>query len=299
MRAVVAFALGFVALSAGCGRSDKSESAARHFETRGIVRGFAPDRSTIDIEHEAIPGFMSSMTMPFTPLDRKEIASLTLRDAIAFRLNVTARDSWIDQIKKIDPAQVQLPPRKTETAATIQPTDRLRAGDSMPPFELTNQDGETITLETMRGRPFLLTFIFTRCPIPNFCPLMTRHFAELQEAIRSGTGALAKTRLLSISFDPENDTPAVLREQAQHENADPLIWIFATGAPAQIKAVTERFSVLVQPEAGTISHSLATALVDADGRIVEIWRGNGWKPEEVLSRVAKLEASPTPQATQK
>lgn len=270
-----------VALSA-CRRSDKSEAGTRHFEARGIVRGVAPDHRTLDVEHETILGFMPSMTMPFTAKDPKAIAALRIGDAISFRLSVTDQDSWIDQIKTINAAEVQLPTRKTEPAPTVQTSTRLREGDTMPPFELVDQNGQGITLDTFRGRPFVLTFIFTRCPIPNFCPLMTRHLAELQKAIKSGAGSLSETRLLSISFDPENDTHAVLKEHAEHEGADPAVWTFATGAPHQIKELTGRFSVHVQPEAGTISHGLATALISRDGKILKLWRGNGWTPGEVI-----------------
>ena len=180
-------------------------------------------------------------------------------------------------------------PSPAQRADADAPTGaRLREGDALPPFQLTNENGEPVTAETFRGRPFVVTFIFTRCPIPNFCPLMNRNFAQLQEAIRTGSGALAKTRLLSISFDPEFDKPAVLKEAAKAEDADPAIWTFATGEKPQIEQLTRSFAVTVQPESGTLSHSLATALIDANGRIVEIWRGNGWKPAEVVSRIESL-----------
>ncbi len=156
----------------------------------------------------------------------------------------------------------------------------------MPQFKLTDQDGKPVTLETFRGHPFVLTFIFTRCPIPNFCPRMSENFAELQKTILGASGDLAGTRLLSISFDPEHDTPEVLRPYAEHAGADLAIWTFASGAPAEIQRLTKGFSVLVQPESGTISHSLTTALVDGDGKITKIWRGNGWKPAEVASQIA-------------
>lgn len=276
-----------MALLASCDRSARPEAKTQSFEVRGIVRGFAPDRSTIEIEHENIPDFMPSMTMAFTLRDPKAIANLAADVAIKFRLVVGKTASWIDQIERIDPASVQLPARIAAAPAGGANFGRVRVGDMMPPFELNDQDGHLITLETFHGRPFLLTFIFTRCPIPNFCPLMARNFSELQNAIKSGSGRLAGTRLLSISFDPEHDTPAVLKARAEAEEADPMIWTFATGAPAQIAGLTSSFSVLVQPERGSIAHALATALIDREGRIVEIWRGNGWKVEQVLAALKK------------
>jgi protein SCO1/2 len=272
---------------AACHRSDPPARSVRHYQVRGIVRGFAPDRSTIHVEHEAIPGFMPSMTMPFTPREPKDIASLTLRDAIAFRLAVTDKDALIDNIRKIAPSEVHLP--QTTTATTPQATNsssRLKEGDMMPAFGLTNENGEGINGETYGGRPFVITFIFVRCPMPNFCPRMAKNFGELQRAIKSGSGALAETKLLSITIDPQNDTPAVLKEYGQAEGADPQTWNFATAEPAEIASLTTQFAVQVTPEGGTISHGLATALIGRDGRIVKLWRGNGWTPEEVIAAIS-------------
>lgn len=274
-----------------CNRSAQTadNNLDRQYDARGIIRGFAPDRRTIDVEHEDIRGFMPSMTMPFSLHDPKEIAGFRIGDAISFRLTVTDNDSWIDQIKMIPADEVRLPaPKATpETRSTITNSPRLREGDAMPPFELTNQDGERITLETFRGHPFVLTFIFTRCPIPNFCPLMSKSFVELQTAIQKGSGPVAQARLLSISFDPEFDSPQILKAYAEHEQADPNIWTFATGDKSEINDLTHEFSVYVQAEGGTISHGLATALISSDGKIDKIWHGNGWMPSEVLRSLAQ------------
>jgi protein SCO1 len=278
---------------AACHRSDPPDSSARHYEGRGIVRGFAPDRTTIHVEHEAMPGFMPSMTMPFAVRDSQQIAHLRAGDAISFRLTVTDTDSWIDQITKVRADEVHLPAPIATPATRAMSNDsaRLREGDSMPAFDLTDQNGERITLETFRGHPFVLTFIFTRCPIPNFCPLMSKNFGKLQDAIKNGSGTLAQTRLLSISFDPDFDTPQVLKGFADHEQADPKIWRFATGEKSRIDSLTRAFSVYVQAEAGTISHGLATALVSEDGKIARIWRGNGWTPSEVIAEIEETKRS--------
>jgi len=251
------------------------------------VQGFPADHRTVAVEHEDIPGFMPSMTMPFSARDEKEIAGLKVGDAISFRLNVTGQDSWIDQVHKIDRVSVHLPttPAVSPSLASAR-SKRLREGDAMPDFKLTDQSGKQVTLETFRNHPFVLTFIFTRCPLPNFCPRMSHNFAELQKAIQESSGPLAKARLLSISFDPEHDTPNVLREYGQTEGADFNIWTFATGSRAEIEGLTKEFSVLVQPGQGTISHSLATALVGPNGRIEKLRRGNGWSPEEITRELS-------------
>jgi protein SCO1/2 len=269
----------------GCERSTHPSEAAQHYETRGVVRGFSPDRSTIEIQHENIPGFMPSMTMPFVARDTKEIADLKAGDAISFRMTVTQKDFWIDHVKKIRREDVDIAEPKDTPSGSAERDARLKEGDEMPPFSLTDQNGGRISLDTFRGQPFVLTFVFTRCPVPNFCPRMSNNFEELQTAIKTGSGTLAKTRLLSITLDPDYDTPKVLSDYAAFHHADRRIWIFATGQAREIDALTQAFSVYRQTEGGTISHGLATALINRDGKIEKIWRGNAWTPAEVAGAI--------------
>jgi protein SCO1/2 len=268
-----------------CGRSANPGDAADHYETRGVVRGFSPDRSTIEIQHENIPGFMPSMAMPFVARDPKEITALKTGDAVSFRMTVTKKDFWIEKVKKIRREDVDVAEPKPTPAISAGGGERLREGDETPVFSLTNQNGERISPDTFRGQPFVLTFVFTRCPLPNFCPLMSNNFEELQATIKTGSDALAKTRLLSITLDPEFDTPQVLKDYGAYHHADPQVWTFATGDKNEIDALTRAFSVYVQTEGGTISHGLATALIDKNGKVDKIWRGNGWRPAEVIEEV--------------
>jgi protein SCO1 len=276
---IVCLALGVGA----CGRGENRDARVRHFDTRGLVRSFAPDRVTIDVEHETIPGFMPSMTMPFTARDAKEIANLRIGDGISFRIDVTDKDVWIADVKKISANEVQLPKATPSARPSTTTSRRLKEGDGMPVFELTNEKGEHVTLDSFRGRPWILTFIFTRCPMPNFCPRMAKNFAALQSAIKSGDGALAQTRLLSITIDPRFDSPAILKDYGQHEGADPKIWTFATGATSEIEDLTRGFAVHTEREGGTITHGLTTALIDRDGNIAKLWRGNAWTTDEALA----------------
>jgi protein SCO1/2 len=268
-----------------CGRSTKSDEKAHNYDTRGVVRGFSPDRSTIEIQHENIPGFMPSMTMSFVARDPKQIADLKSGDAISFRMAVTQKDFWIENVKKIhrEDANVE-DPNRTPPVSTDHDA-RLKEGDEMRPFSLTNQNGERMSLDKFRGQPFVLTFVFTRCPVPNFCPRMSNNFEELQTAIKGGTGTFATTRLLSITLDPGYDTPKILNDYAAFHHADSKIWMFATGDEKEIDSLTGAFSVYRQNEGGTISHGLATALINRDGRIEKIWRGNAWTPAEVTAAI--------------
>ena len=277
---------GCVALALlSCGRSTNSDERADHYDTRGVVRGFSPDRSTIEIQHENIPDFMPSMTMPFVTRDPKQIAELRTGDAISFRMAVTKKDFWVENVKKIRREDVNVAEHKRTSPVSADRDARLTEGDKMPPFSLTNQNGERISLDTFHGNFFVLTFVFTRCPVPNFCPRMSNNFEELQEAIKSSTGTLATTRLLSVTLDPAYDTPKVLSDYAGFHHADSKIWNFATGDEKAIDSLTRAFSVYRQNEGGTISHGLATALINKEGRIDKIWRGNAWTPAEIIKEI--------------
>jgi len=268
-----------------CGRSTNPNEGADHYDTRGVVRGFSPDRSTIEIQHENIPGFMPSMTMPFVTRDPKQIADLKIGDAISFRMAVTKKDFWIENVKKIQREEVDVAEPKRTPPVSADRDARLKEGEEIRPFNLTNQSGERISLDAFHGQPFLLTFVFTRCPVPNFCPRMSNNFEELQEAIKGGRGTLATTRLLSVTLDPAYDTPKVLSEYAAFHHADSKIWTFATGDEKEIDSLTRGFSVYRQNEGGTISHGLATALVNKEGKIDKIWRGNAWTPAEIIKEI--------------
>jgi protein SCO1 len=288
VRYLVSMPLLCLALALGaCDRSKTAESSARSYQVRGIVRGFAPDRSTVSIEHENIPGFMPSMTMPFSVKDQKDVAGLKIGDGISFRMTVTEKDLFLDQVRKIPASDVKVAEPTSTANVSSTASARLREGDMVPPFTLTNQDGTHVTYDAFRGRPFVLTFIFTRCPVPTFCPRISNNFSELQDAIKSDAGAAAKGRLLSITLDPKFDTPEILKSYAQEQKADLEIWTFATGELAEIDKLTQSFAVFVQPEGGTISHGLATALIALDGRVVKIWRGNAWKPSEVMDELRR------------
>jgi len=278
--------VGCVALALlSCGRSTNSDEGADHYDTRGVVRGFSPDRSAIEIQHENIPGFMPSMTMPFVAREPKEVADLKTGEAISFRMTVTQKDFWIDNVKKIRREEVNVAEPKQTSSVSTEHDARLKEGDQMPSFSLMNQNGERISLDTFRGEPFVLTFVFTRCPVPNFCPRMSNNFEELQTSIKAGSESVAKMRLLSVTLDPTYDTPKILSDYAAFHHADSKIWTFATGDEKNIDSLTSAFSVYRKTEGGTISHGLATALINRDGRIERIWRGNAWRPAEVTQAV--------------
>jgi protein SCO1/2 len=174
-------------------------------------------------------------------------------------------------------------PRYTKTSER----PALQRGDRVPAFTLSqDQNGEAVHLSDYEGDVLVLTFIYTRCPIPDYCPLMSKNFAQLQDMLPPALQD--DVHLLSVSFDPERDTPPVLRDYAQRYTDDLSNWTFATGTEAEVRQVTDRFGVFTEQEEGQIVHSLRTALIGPDGRVRALWRGNDWAPQEVLAEVKRV-----------
>lgn len=276
---------------AGCTKPASPSAATsaepQRYDVRGIVRGIGFADREITVEHEEIPGYMAAMTMPFSVKEMREVEALKAGDAIGFQLVVTDTDSWITGVKKIAASEVRLPEAKRSAFAAPK-VARVKEGDALPEFALADDRARPITRETFAGKPLVLTFIFTRCPLPNYCPLMSNHLAAIRQAIADDPKLKDELRLLSISFDPEHDTPEVLAQYAARYTQEHEQWRFATGTMEEIEKLTAAFAVQVQAEGGTINHGLATALVDPDGVIRKIWRGNGWQPAEAVEELRKL-----------
>ena len=246
------------------------------FQVKGLVRSVEADGLTVHIAHEEIPGFMPAMEMPFTVSDPALLRGLNPGDAVSFELLVTKDDSWITRIAKSS----STPALQALDNSALTPDHRVQAGETVPDFGLVDQNGTPFRLSQYRGKTVVLTFIYTRCPLPNFCPLMSKNFASLQE--RFAKAKLSdKVQLVSVSFDPEFDTPAVLRRYADLYPHDGNNWVFATGTTNQVNAVTEMFGLIRESANGLINHDLRTALIGPDGKLVHLWRSNVWTPYEV------------------
>jgi protein SCO1/2 len=261
------------------------------FQVRGQIRSLDIANQVIRIAHEEIPGYMTAMTMPLTVKDPKLLKGLSEGDNVQFELAVTDDDSWISHIQKIlpeDPAAVA----NLETNAgyiRTNDTERVQIGEAVPDFQLIDQDGKQIRLSDFRGKAVVLTFIFTRCPLPNFCPLMSRNFADLDR--RLGKAFPDQYQLLSITMDPVFDRPEVLKEYATRYDAKTKNWSFATGNEKQIQNVAGLTGLYYVWEGGLISHDLRTALIGPDGRLVHVWKSNVWTPYEVQRRVSEVLAA--------
>jgi len=251
------------------------------FRVAGVIRAPLADGRLV-IAHDDIPGFMPAMTMAFTVANPAEAASLKPGDKVRFQLRVSESASTVGDFS-VSGRATPLVAAPTTTVAHV----RLRAGDAMPQFSFVDQDNRSFGFAELRGRLTVVTFIFTRCPVPEYCPAMALRFAQLQKAITADPRLAARARLLSITLDPEFDRPGILKAYGQAVGADPTIWRFATGGKDEIAVLVKSFAVFTERNGATLDHTLCTALIDDDGRIVEIWRGNGWRTAEVLAAVAR------------
>jgi len=277
-----------LALLALSGVSCKKEQV---FQVNGIVREVLPEGKQVKIEHEKIPNYMAAMTMTFDVRDAKELNGIAPGDKVSFRMIVQEKDGWIDQIKKTGVAAPPAPAPAPDTFRPAREVDPLQVGDRMPEYHFTNQFGQTVSLTDFKGQALALTFIFTRCPYPTFCPRMSDNFSEAQKKLKATPNAPTNWHLLTISFDPGFDTPAVLKSYATRFNADPMHWTFATGELIDVTAITEQFGLLFwrpnpQDPAG-ISHNLRTVVIDAEGRVQKVFTENVWKVDELVAEIIK------------
>ncbi len=270
------------------------------FLVNGVLRKIDLAERSATIQHDEIPGYMPPMTMPFTVKVTNELAEVQPGDPVVFRLNVTENDSWIDKLKKA-PQPLATEPPKREPVRLVRNVEELKIGDAIPDYRFTNELGQTMNLGQFKGQALALTFIFTRCPLPNFCPLMSKNFSEVYKLLAAKSDAPTNWHLLTISFDPHHDTPAVLKAYAERYKYDPRKWNFVTGAMIDIDAITEQFSLLISVQNDQWEHKLRTVVIDAQGRVQKIILANQWKPEEVVDEIiTAAKATPvesTPGAT--
>ena len=274
-----------LALAAGCSRAPEP----KQYQLTGQVLGVKVESKEVLIKHEDIEGFMPGMTMPFQVRDETLLRSVQPGDLVTATLVVGDSSAYLSSISKTGHAPLDVPP----PAAASSGFELLRPGEEIPDQLLIDQEGRPRPLSTFRGHRVALTFIYTRCPMPDFCPLMDRHFAAIQREIKRAP-ELSDVRLISVSFDPQFDTPPVLKAHAQKYEADPAVWSFVTGDRDEIARFAARFGVTVERAEQNpidITHNLRTAIIDPQGRLVKVHTGNSWMPADI---VADLKAAPAP-----
>jgi len=277
----------------GSGTSSVAVAAGQAgvYSVTGVVREMGEGGTRVKIRHEAIPGYMAAMTMPFNVRDPREVASVKPGDQVTFRLLVTDEESWIDTVTRVGVAEA--PPAFTyEQSRIVRDVEPLEIGQTMPDYVFTNEFGAAVKLSDYRGKAVGMTFIFTRCPLPDFCPRMLKNFEESSRRLREASVGVTNWHLLTMTIDPLFDSPAVLRGHAERYQYDPKRWTFLTGAVIDIDAISEQVGLMYRRQAPNAlpDHNLRTLLIDAEGRLRKIIVGNTWKPEEFVSDLLSVAA---------
>lgn len=265
-------------------------AAKRYPFTGRIISVDAQSQSAL-IDGDNIPGFMDAMAMEYKIKPVSAMSQLMPGDSISAEIVVVqvdpknqdaAPDYWLEKVKVTGHA-------KPPVAASAHGPHMPAGGEDVPDFALTDQDGRHISISQYRGKVLLVTFIYTRCPFPDFCPRMSGNFAEIYKQL-SATAALSDVRLLSISFDPEHDTPKVLREYGfsvahTHDRTVFKRWAFAVPGAEDLPKIADFFALTVKPENGLITHSLSTAVIGPDGKIAKWYHGGDWQVSDLMRDV--------------
>jgi protein SCO1/2 len=264
----------------GCSRPDP----ARQYPLRGQILAIGTSavvqKTEVTVKHEDIPGFMPAMTMAYFLKEGTRVDGFAAGDLVTATLVVDGGSLYLQDLRKTGHAPLPA------NAKPVKIMDVMAPGDTVPDVALVDQTGTSRRLTDWRGDALAVTFVYTRCPVADFCPLMDRRFADLQRAIAADTALRGRAHLVSITFDPAHDTAAVVKAHAQARGADARTWSYLTGDSAAIEYLTSRFGVSTIPENDTpqtITHNLRTAIVDAKGRLVKFYSGNEWTVDGLLA----------------
>ena len=260
-----------------------SHASTTNYPARGVVEKIAPDLRLVTINHEAIPGYMIGMTMDFPVQNTNDLKGVSPGDQITFTLVVGKNNDWVENIQRTGTTM----PVMTNLVQSMSMMDpELKTGDPLPDGVLIAEDGRQIHFSDFRGQALAFTFFFTRCPMPNYCPLMNRNFSAARDLILSTPGAATNWEFLSVSFDPANDVPETLAGYAnafRGENSGH--WLFAAAVTNTLVTLAPALDLMVVHQGSSISHNLRTVVLDPQGRIYRQFDGNQWTPRDLADAV--------------
>jgi len=287
MRSHIVFSLCLAILAGACRQKPPDE---RIYPLQGQVQSIEAPRKLVILKHEEIKGFMPAMTMPYEVDDPKALDALAPGDLIDSTLVVFSAGARIRNIRKVGTAPLEKPPADTPMPGASSGFELIKPGEAVPDAAFVDQDGRKRRFHGFKGSPVVMTFIYTKCPLPTFCPLMDRHFAAMQNTLKEDP-ALKGVHLVTVSFDPAVDTPPVLKKHAHELNADLSRWTFLTGDRDEVDQFAARFGVSVSRAVNDprdITHNLRTAIIKADGTLAKVYTGNDWSPAQVLEDLRRL-----------
>ena len=273
--------------------ASSSSSAAKRYTLKGKIISVDKSAGTANIDNEPIAGFMDAMIMsypfrPATALDQLQPGDSITADVV---LEEPGK-YWLENVKVVGHSTPVEPAGGKPTSSLHIPSP----GDEVPDFKHVNQNGKTVSVHQYRGQTLLLTLIYTRCPFPDFCPRVSHEFAAIDQQIRADPARYGKAHILSISFDPANDTPKVLRAYGYScaGSKDPAVfrhWEFTAIPQAELPEFADYFALTYNEEGGLITHSLSTAVISADGKVFKWYHGADWQAADLLQDVAAAHAA--------
>jgi protein SCO1 len=251
-----------------------ASACARHYTSTGLVLRVDRPGATVTVSHDAFKGFMDAMAMPFELRGSAQRVTVTPGDRVRLRLAVKGDRSWVDRLDVVSAAPVDAGLQQSPAVSVL-----VAVGAPIPDFNLVDQTGSPVQLSSLKGKVVAVTFIYTRCPLPDYCPRMTENFRAIRS--RFAPRMDRDLVLLSISFDPKYDTPQMLATYATANRAGGPGWHFLTGDTANIARVCNAFGIQYYADEGLITHSLQTAVIDRDGRLAATVEGKDFTPQQL------------------
>jgi protein SCO1/2 len=251
-----------------------ASACARHYSTTGLILKVDRPGSTVTISHDAFPGFMDAMAMPFELKGSARSVKVAAGDRVRLRLSVKSGRSWLDKLEVVSGTPVDAGLQQSPAIPVLVPV-----GAQIPDFDLVDQTGAGVSLASLKGKVVAVTFIYTRCPLPDYCPRMVENFRAIRN--RFAARMARDLVLLTISFDPKYDTPQMMAAYATANRAGGPGWLFLTGDSAKIARVCDAFGIQYFADEGLITHSLQTAVIDRDGRLAATVEGKDFTPQQL------------------
>jgi protein SCO1/2 len=262
-------------------------STPRTFVARGVILEINTNTAQVTIQHEAIAGYMDAMTMPFKVKEVAPLTDLKRGDQTTFQLHVTADESWVDHFQNIGVVSL---PAITNRTLPIEPITP-RPDKSLLDYKFTNELGQAVSIHDFRGQALAITFFYTRCPLPEYCPRLSKNFEEAMQKLEATAAAPTNWHFISVSFDPQSDTPQVLKNYGEFYKYDPAHWSFFTGPKEKIAALASGSGIKYETEAGTINHNFRTLIIDPDGHLQMVFPTSGDLSDQIVSEILKATAT--------
>ncbi len=262
-----------------------SDASTTNYFVRGVVKEVKGEEHQLVIAHEEIPQFMEAMTMPFHVKEQKFLTNVVAGEKIAFQLHVTETESWIDGIERVKgPLTPTLSPSDGERENTNSASS-ASARNPLRHYKFTNELGQAVSLSDFDGQAIALTFFFTRCPIPEYCPRLSRNFEEVQRKFAAMENAPTNWHLLSVTFDPARDNPKVLKAYGESYQYEPAHWSFLTGPADKIAELARLCNVTFEPESGFFNHNFRTLIINASNQLQMIFPTSGDLSDSIVQEL--------------